>query len=90
MRCAPAAADCHGCADPIVCTCQLLARWLSSDPPHALQSRQVRDQWLIASPVMGHQYDGYSDIVKKPTSYRDPKTGTPVVDERTQAQPAEY
>jgi glycosyl transferase family 25 len=51
---------------------------------------QVRDQWLIASPVMGHQYDGYSDIVKKPTSYRDPKTGTPVIDERTQAQPAEY
>ena len=57
--------------------------------PNAPQTLQVPDQWLITKPVMGHQMDGYSSITGKDQSYRDPETGTPVNEARTQTQPAD-
>ena len=39
---------------------------------------QVPDQWLATSPLLGHQYDGFSDIEGVKTSYRNPSTGVPV------------
>lgn len=53
------------------------------------KSLQVPDQWLITSPVMGYQMEGYSSITNQDQSYHDPETGVPVNDARVQAQPAD-
>lgn len=86
MRCTPDAASCTAARPDCV---HFLALPALSPSPNAPQTLQVPDQWLITSPVMGYQMEGYSSITNQDQSYHDPETGVPVNDARAQAQPAD-